>query len=138
MGQGGVRWARPIEDGLYCYYGWRQSIGNDRKLVSGGGECYQVTARVTAGTTVELAGSNVVANFSIHLCADTPTLSVDIPIDPIQSAAGAGVVAVRFRVEVGQGQGAGQVRDVGAHRCPVRDDGVGILGSSELVGAGGL
>jgi hypothetical protein len=76
----------------YGYYGVRQVLGNDTKLTCGAGAFYQVTAPVTAETTLQLADSNVTANFAIHVCAGTPALSVDIPVDPIQPAANAGTL----------------------------------------------
>ena len=76
----------------YGYYGVRQVLGNDTKLACGDGAFYQVTAPTSAETTIQLDGSIATAPFSIHVCGDAPKLSIDIPVDPIQPAAGAGTV----------------------------------------------
>lgn len=93
----------------YGSYNVRQMLGNDTSLSCGNGAFYQVAAPASGSTTLELAASQATANFTINVCAGTPELSMDIPIDTIAQAA-PGVVgdAVPGETPINEVRGARQ------------------------------
>lgn len=73
----------------YGFYGIRQVLGSDTKLNCTVGTFYEVTAPVSAATTLELASAHATTAFAINLCPGAPTdLSVSIPVDVALPALG--------------------------------------------------
>jgi len=73
----------------YGFYTVRQVLGGDTAAACTASSFYRVAAPVSGATTIELAASRAVVNFTIAPCPSLPTdLRVLIPVDPIAPVPG--------------------------------------------------